>query len=89
MKNILKLINGKQIIVRPLPSLTDHAPVDLPFIGQLISVEQRSKNTRTHLFTAPKCNNTIFIGDGTAHNGKWNWYSALIINANPILQSAL
>lgn len=89
MKQILKLIDGKQIKCRPQPQLADHSPLDMPFIDQPISTFTRAKNTLTHIFTSKKCPNTIFIGDVTMHLGKWNWYTTKIINATPILQSSL
>jgi len=89
MKNILKRIDGKLIKVRPIPELTDHSPLEMPFIDEPISTFTRAKNTMTHIFTSKKCKNTIFIGDVTAHCGKWNWYTARVINATPILQSSL
>jgi len=87
MKNILKLIDGKLIKVRPLPQFTDRSPLVMPFIDEPISTYTRAKNTLTHIFTSKRCKNTIFIGDVTSMNGKWNWYSAQIINATSILQS--
>lgn len=89
MKNIMKRIDGKLIKCRPLPALTDHAPVEMPFKLEPVSVYTRAKNTMTHVFASAKCNNTVFIADCTPHLGKWNWYSALIKNATPILQSTL
>lgn len=89
MKSILKRIDGKLIKVRPLPQLTDHSPLVMPFIGDPVSVFTRAKNTMTHIFTTKRCNNTVLIGDVTPHNGKWSWYSATIANANPILQSTI
>ena len=89
MKNIMKRIDGKLIKVRPLPELTDHSPLDMPFIDEPVNTFTRAKNTMTHVFSSKKCKNTVFIGDCTPMNGKWNWYSALIINATPILQSTI
>lgn len=85
----MKLIDGKLIKVRPLPTLTDHSPIDLPFISEPVATFTRAKNTMTHVFSSKRCVNTIFIADCTPMRGKWNWYSALITNANPILQSSL
>jgi hypothetical protein len=89
MKQILKLIDGKQIKCRPQPHLTDNAPIDMMFELIPVSVYQRTKNTLTYIFINPKCVDCVFIADVTPHIGKWNWYSTLIINATPILQSSL
>lgn len=89
MQTITKRINGQLIKCRPQPALTNHAPLDLPFVNELIMFTKRAKNTNIHVFTLTNCVNTVYIGESTPHVGLWNWYSALIVNANPILQSSL
>lgn len=87
MKFISKRIDGKLVKVRPQPHLTDHAPIDMPFIGELISVHNRSKNTLTHIFQFT--HNCVLIGDSTSKFGKWNWYTSKISDCTPVLQSQI
>lgn len=86
---LTKRIDGKLIVARPKPAFTDHAPCDMPFIDTLISVHNKTKNTLIHIFTSKCCSNTIFIGEGTPHVGKWSWYCTTVSNATPILQSSI